>query len=283
MDELKLEDLTINEKKYYFETKQNRASQDRIHSCKIVNDEIEYFVIFDGHGDIKSNKHTVDFCVNELHRCLESALKKLADRDDIIAFKKTIVDCFVFFDFEMYMSQLEGGSTCSLLLIDTKYKKYYAINLGDSRLIISNLDGTIEFESQDHTPQSERTRIESTNLARVVVRSQTNSYFAIGREGLCVSRAFGDFKFKHTKLKKYDPLNSVLLCLPTIECNDLKENTMFLMTSDGAFDCGFSSQEFIDAFFIETTIETMEKNVKNAINIVSKKTNDDVTIGIVLV
>ncbi len=273
----------------YFETKQQRAHEDRFRVCKIINDEISYFAVFDGHGGGMKPNHMVDYCVSNLHLKLEEYLFKLKNRSNEKDVIKIIEFCFLYFDAIAYDNKLNCGCTCCLLLIDHKYENVFVVNLGDSRCILFSPDGRIQYESKDHTPISEKNRIEKTMMATVhsECRKGWESSYLLSKKdgGIRVSRSFGDFQFKTTKTEKYHPTNGPMSSKPTIDCRKLEKNQYFILSTDGAFDmnCMMTSQELVDGFFVETNSETMIANIQSAINAVSERTTDDVTIGIVLV
>ena len=286
----KLKEWNENEFKSmdYFKTKQQRAHEDRFQACKILNNEVSYYAVFDGHGGLKEN-HTVDYCTSNLHVLLEKHLSKLKDRGNEKSVKIIIEYCFLYLDRLAYNKKLNCGCTCCLLLIDHKYEKVFIVNLGDSRCICFSPDGTIKYESKDHTPISEKVRIEATLMATVHSESRKgweSSYLAIpNKGGIRVSRSFGDFQFKSTRTENYHPTKGAMSAFPVIDCMKLKKNRIFLLSTDGAFDmnCRMTSQELVDGFFVCTNEETMIKNVENAVEAVSQRTTDDVTIGIVLI
>lgn len=64
-------------------------------------------------------------------------------------------------DIEMYVDNLDFGSTCTCLLIDQDRRKIYQVNLGDSRSVIF-VDDKIISVTEDHQPNNneEKMRIE---------------------------------------------------------------------------------------------------------------------------
>lgn len=289
----KLEEWNLNDKpiteqniilKSHFQTKQQRAGEDRFQMCKILNNEVLYYGVFDGHGGSIPKNHIVDYCKENLHLRLEDVLSRI-NRDSFKFVADVISKCFLDFDTEMYNLKLSKGSCCCLLLIDLKYNKCFIVNLGDSRCIVFKKDGEIVFETKDHTPISEKKRIDALGITKITIDGKKGDFESsflsnpnIG--GIRVSRAFGDFKFKETKNLRYHHSEGSVISAPTIDCLDFKYDLCFVLSTDGPFDMSsrLTSQEFIDNYFVAKQ-PSIQQQVENAIQLVSKRTNDDITIG----
>ncbi len=273
---------------YHFETKQQRAGEDRFQTSMLIEKQLLYLAVFDGHGG-KNKNHAVDYCQENLHLYLEMKLKQMKDRSNEKDVINVIKESFLEFDRDMYNKNLVCGATCCMILIDFVHKCFYIANLGDSKCIICSPGGTIYYESRDHTPLIEQKRIELADCdARIVIQqfnNQDTSYIEVPvGGGLRVSRSFGDFLFKKTKKKSYSTTEGVVSSLPDVDYFPLLKNQRFILSTDGAFDVQsqLTSQEFIDDFCVETTTETLEMNITKAVRDISRRTNDDVTVGMLI-
>ncbi len=283
----------INQRKmelsYHFETKQQRAGEDRFQTSMLIEKQLLYLAVFDGHGGLQHKNHTVDYCQENLHLYLEMKLKQMKDRSNEKDVLNVIKESFLEFDRHMYNKNLVCGATCCMILIDFVHKCFYITNLGDSKCFICSPDGTIHYESKNHTPLIEQRRIELADCeARIVIQTfnnQDTSYVEVPiGGGLRVSRSFGDFLFKKTKKKSYCATEGAVSSLPVVDYFPLLKNQRFILSTDGPFDVQsqLTSQEFIDKFFLETTTETLQMNITKAVRNISARTTDDITIGMLI-
>lgn len=255
-----------------FSQKQKRSSEDR-YQIKTFGD-FTYYAVFDGHGGLSRQKvNVVDFCQQHLHDYLELHLKNVTDTSDTTQMVEAIKNTFIFFDKEMFLAKMHGGSTCTMLLIDNKNGFIYQINLGDSRSIIFDHSLKIISVTKDHKPtdQDEKIRI-----------FQSGQFVNIGRVSgiLAVSRAFGDFDeiFKFVN-GKYDSILSSVSVVPDV--NILRKGPWrILMMSDAPFESDFYSNTKL----VEISQKLRSLNVdpmfisSQLVSDIDTRTTDDITI-----
>ena len=108
--------------------------------------------------------------------------------------------------------------------------KYICANAGDSRVILSKMDGSVVPLSEDHKPDN------PGELARI---EAGGGYVAEGRVcgNLSLSRAFGDFHYKQNVKKDYK--NQLITVDPEIITVDRKpdEDDFLVLACDGIWDC----------------------------------------------
>jgi serine/threonine protein phosphatase PrpC len=238
-----------------------RSGEDR-YVTAILNGNIEMYGVFDGHGGYGVAAHLRDNLPMAIARAISGI--NFNDENDI---KNRITNAYIIFDRDMYNSVLVSGSTAVVALYSNGI--LYLINLGDSRAIVFNNNGTIIGQTHDHKPSEERERIEMAGGNVVNIRG----VFRIDGT-LAVSRAFGDFGFKHIiPSKEYNPRGPVSV-IPDITKYQVQVGTYILLASDGLYDV-FTSQIAVD-----TVIRS--GNILNAcqelVNQARQRTTDDITV-----
>ena len=111
-----------------------------------------------------------------------------------------------------------SGSTCNVLVIDKKEKKFYLANIGDSRAIMSLKNGNIYQISEDHKPNKLKEKELIYKKGGFVQNNRVNGI-------LSMSRAIGDSK-----------IAKVLSPIPDIYRGSLKNFDFIIQTSDGLLD-----------------------------------------------
>lgn len=128
-----------------------------------------------------------------------------------------------------------SGSTFVCLV--WKGSKVWTANLGDSRLIVSNIKhGEIIFETKDHKVEErqERRRLEAAGCEVKTTRyrdgHKVSRVFRRGYEypGLCMSRTFGDISVKKLGITAEPDVHAIDV--------DIGEHPFALLASDGVWD-----------------------------------------------
>jgi len=136
------------------------------------NNPVQFYAIFDGHAGSQ--------CANWLKRNLPIVMTKFLNVEKDV--ETAIKHAFKYADDVLIAQKCTSGSTCVALLIEEKTNFAWTINLGDSRVLLSN-----GFSSVDQTPQSDAKRI-----------MKEGGFIANDRVCgvLGVARAFGDSLLK---------------------------------------------------------------------------------------
>lgn len=235
-----------------------RANEDR-YSINIINGEIQYFGLFDGHGNANGNdpKHIVDRAKNLLSEYIVDGLDDFNNWDNNKIMKFMLTKVFTKFDEDSFKLDFKYGTTANVVLI---YKDdIYQVNLGDSRSVIFNDEGKIISETKDHKPDNEIKSIEENG--GFVLCNKVN-----GR--LAVSRAFGDWILKPIISNK-----------PDIIITKKVANSYIIIGSDGLFEGFLSSQNLVN--FVNNKLNE-GINMKDIVGLATERakllTNDDITI-----
>eukprot|EP01017_Pseudomicrothorax_dubius_P023902 TRINITY_DN2544_c0_g1_i1.p1 TRINITY_DN2544_c0_g1~~TRINITY_DN2544_c0_g1_i1.p1 ORF type:complete len:537 (+),score=106.58 TRINITY_DN2544_c0_g1_i1:68-1678(+) len=220
-----------------------------------------FFAVFDGHGGsscsefLKNNLHTLIFhskyYPQDVPHAIEEALQHLDSAFlDYVEANPHDVTC--------------GSCSIFALMVDDMC---YVANVGDSRAILSSLDGKIVSQlSVDHKPNDPGELKRLTEAGAKVAQLE----FAVddaGKDfvkfgpyrmfppGLSVSRAVGDIEGKDPK---YGGLKNTLISTPDIFSFRLNpENDFMVLASDGLFDV-VSNEEVIKLVY-ETASENFGK------------------------
>jgi len=177
--------------------------------------------VLDGHGGRKA----VDFWTEGLSKWLRDELSKIAV-PTLERVKNAVEEVFLDSDKQWYDQNCStSGTTFTGVLIFSKEKVVYLINLGDSRTVLF-LDRKI-ISSKDHKPSnpSEEERV-----------GKAGGYVSWNRvDGiLAVSRALGDIDFKG--ISKYKGREAKVSPVPDVTEYPFSKDTKIIMASDGLFD-----------------------------------------------
>lgn len=149
--------------------------------------------VFDGHG----GRYVSTFLQQRMHLLLD-LLRTDAQVQDKDRVMNLLVDFFERLDRSLYgnVGSFRCGSTATVLLLDTKLRRAFVANVGDSRTVIFSRKGIL-LETCDHKPNSvaELKRLEKLRRTEPDVIKQVGSIFRV-RGSLAVSRAFGDWYYK---------------------------------------------------------------------------------------
>lgn len=194
----------------------HRESMEDTHianSFTMNGERIEMFGVFDGHGGTETSIIIADHIVNYFANNLKKFTKSNAKR--------------VFMDFadevdSMGWTELKSSGSTAVVFLRRGSDGIF-INLGDSRGMVIDEDGEIVFVTEDHTPDSEKKRIESQG------GMVTGGYISAPNTNwmLAVSRAIGDLHFKDT---------GILITEPDVTKVKIPVNGRLLLSCDGLFE-----------------------------------------------
>lgn len=189
----------------------------------ICHEPVAYYAIFDGHG----GNACADYLKENLYKYLQKYLKGI---NDVQEWKAYIAQCFNECDLEFSKSFPEVskvmGSTALVVMV--MGRNVVLANTGDCRAVISRRGEAIQLTT-DHKPDiaDEKSRIEAAG-----------GFVTSGRvlNKLGVSRAFGDFNFKHPK--------KTIICDPEINIFELNsyQDEFLVLGCDGLFEA-YTNQE----------------------------------------
>ena len=180
--------------------------------------QYSFYCILDGHGGSKVSKY-IQQSYPKLLKMKLKTYKKAYKIQNII--KMTLENI------EKQLKMIGGrncGSTFCGLLIDHKSKKFYSINIGDSKLLSFSASKSdkltkTEFLTVDHKVSDFREKERILKNGGVVVNERLGG-------NLMISRSLGDFD-----MRKFG-----LISTPDIEEFFLKEGRLFFLASDGIWD-----------------------------------------------
>ncbi len=264
---------------------QQRAFEDRYQAKKIG--PFRYFAIFDGHGSPKNvdEDHVVDYLTKNLHTRLAEQLF-ITNIKDENAVKISIQHTFINLDIELHRNKKQNGSTCTMILIHDECNRIYQVNLGDSRSIIFNGKDTIAYNdkiisiTKDHIPMNDEARILGAG-GEIVMGRISHELGSIG-----LSRAFGDFEFKHNSFSKestYDPINGIISGNPDVKIISVTEPMFIILTSDAPYEeCAFTDFMLVNMFSY-SDIKNLDARAMDMMLKIIPKTSDDITLILVSV
>jgi protein phosphatase PTC4 len=211
-----------------------------IHGAREV--DIKIYAVFDGHGGAESSlflSHELIPILIEQLQAMDKTNHKTTQGLIIHKIKKAFLKA----DYELYNHlkhhRSQSGSTAIVgIIVDNT--ELYSINTGDSRLIISH-DGHSKDLSYDHKP---------THIGELIRINDAGGSVSYNRVGgvLALSRAFGDFGFKHRELKTHELLHSEetqVTVEPEIIIHKIQLNDEFIVLAcDGIWDV-FNSRDLI--------------------------------------
>ncbi|CAE7185279.1 hypothetical protein CFE70_006273 [Pyrenophora teres f. teres 0-1] len=180
--------------------------------------ELAIFAVYDGHGGTE----VVNYVSQHLHEHLEEHLNNPTKATSPVEYKHAIQCALKSIDKELDRDNLDGGSTVTLALIDTKQNLLVHANLGDSHAFFadhepaspqslspssptrgdsiscSGLNWHVDCLSVEHAPDNplEKQRIEKAG-------GEINYRSGIARiGGVSMSRALGDLDYKRPRVNR---------------------------------------------------------------------------------
>jgi serine/threonine protein phosphatase PrpC len=203
--------------------------------------------------DVIPVNHIVNY-ITQLPVYVRHHLNNCINTDSITidSFKKALETACINFDVDMYQKKVEYGATCVFYIIDKTFtNSIYLVNIGDSRAIIfNNKTGLILTETADHNPNNIMERNRIIDAGRYV-------FFGRVDGELAVARSFGDYKYKNTKTKEYDPIEGAVSAVPdvyqismkTLFMNTYDHDIAIMLTSDSPFD-RYNNKWMVDNFIM---------------------------------
>jgi len=171
-----------------------RTMEDRISVVgSFLDDDADYFGIFDGHGGKDVANHAADF----MHALLYDKLKEYDNSPtpvpDNVA-KNALSRTFLELQDEIEMSEppMMGGATAIVTLIH--HNRVFVANAGDARIVYGTEAGAARRITHDHKPgnpdEKERIEKEGGFVTAVTLKSGEQLFRVCG--AIAVSRALGD-------------------------------------------------------------------------------------------
>lgn len=195
---------------------------------------LDYFAVFDGHGDDKVSSFLESHFKDLLKFELDNYFPDLSIEQCLY---KAFADLANLLPREMAMN---SGSTAVVIIKDKK--TLYIANVGDSRVIINNNKKAVPI-SEDHKPSD---KAEYDRIVKLGGRVIIDPYGTARVNGtLAVSRAVGDFYLS--------PYVSGLPDIYTVKL--IKANKYLIAATDGLWDV-FDNQELVN--LIEAMMENDE-------------------------
>lgn len=251
--------------------KQNRSGEDYLTLATIG--DMKFYGVYDGHGcspstpDSSRSKHVAIYLKDYFHHYIADCLENVNMNDDN-AVKNALTTMCINLDRYLFNAGGLHGSTCCCVF--TSSSKIYIINLGDSHCLILDDKNTIVFESVDHTPESERTRI---CAAGGMVKFSSGLMRVDGI--LAMSRSFGDFNLKRRGTSQEYRSDGRVTPEPDVTIIPYKKGLVLVIGTDGLF-CDNSMIQTIRSCITRTnlknsSVELMEQSQ-------SRNSNDDTAI-----
>lgn len=161
-------------------------------------------------------------------------------------------------------SSQKSGSTLNLLFINKNTKKYYVLNVGDSRCLVNYNNGQIKQISNDHRLNIEKERDRIYLKGGVIINNRVNGM-------LGMSRSLGDKN-----------LSKIISSKPDLYFGYIKNIKYFIQGTDGVFDY-INNNELIE--YINKEIIKYKKKyifMKNLGRYIykNKKSEDNITISL---
>jgi protein phosphatase len=218
-----------------------RHRNEDAHACVEKNGTV-FNGVFDGHSNEKCSQYVAE---NLPHFLLED--EKMTPH----SIEMACLD----FDKKIIEESIESGSTATFSIIKKEKDSYDVLigNIGDSTTIVLDRDADylVTHVTTEHKPSSEK------ETARI---KKANGIVTNGRvDGLSVSRAFGDPKFKNPE----QPLNSKVIALPDIKKLKCNDGDVIIHICDGITERDFPTVEVVQ--FI---VENMKKYYNKDLSIV---------------
>lgn len=205
-------------------------SRDPEDYCVIQDDVPNEFIaaVFDGHGGTYVARHLEKNWIPVLRAEIEKTQANIVNRHNLEdAFKNACntVD-------RQVQHRRSGSTLCSVMIQDGIA---HIANVGDSRLIVVNTDGSIGFITQDHTADNPEENDRLIKLSAHIIQDQEEKRIYFYNGNIRPSRVIGDYDIDST---------SVILtsnpdyCKLTLTSNNLA----IVIATDGLWDIFDSKQ-----------------------------------------
>ncbi|OHT05700.1 Protein phosphatase 2C 1 [Tritrichomonas foetus] len=217
--------------------------------CTIVGEfageNTQFYGIFDGHGGGECSTYVA----NHLHPLIA---KKISEGIEVFDAMQESIDEINKHAVEKWKNQ---GTTVAIAVIIKD--KLYTANVGDSRLVLVNEDGSCQRLSYDHkaTDRSEQERIRAN--CGLIQDGRVGGFLAL-------SRAVGDGAFE-----------GFISCEAYMTVTDFTHDQGLIIACDGVWDV-LTDQEAADIYNQSADASTAAKNIKQAA--IDNKTTDNVVV-----
>lgn len=208
---------------------QNRSYEDRF--TVMHNNNITYYGVFDGHGDLDKKTYKIDpahvvlYLRDNLHNHIAERLGSQPDKLTDLQIKEIITKTFRDVDKYMFDNGGKYGSTCCIIIIIGR--RIVIASTGDSKAILYK--PTEHFTTLDHKPQNESKRV-------IDAGGWVSHNRVCGT--LAMSRAFGDYEYK--LFNNQYTFDGCVIVQPDVTIIPIDGDMKFILATDGLFD-GFSS------------------------------------------
>lgn len=253
---------------YQTNTMQGRRPYNEDEVDIVINNKVNYFGLFDGHGG------------NDVSKYLKKHLKNYFIGEEIKAEigKSKSCDKYIskVFDFvqnkltDYHLPSKATGSTALLSMFYTcnSHKMVKVINLGDCRAVACNLDNIAIPLTKDHKPTSYDEFKRITQMGGKILHEKNDDPRI---NGLAVSRSFGDLDSKpHVSHS------------PEMYDYDTRKFKFVIMGCDGIWDV-MSNQDAVDLVLSEMEIKTKNIAAKLTQYAFDKGSQDNLTCIIVYI
>jgi len=206
-----------------------------------LGENVSLYAILDGHGPGDSNNEATKHFVKLIPRNLYNSLKKVKDLYNKKEVTEAIQKCFLKLDEDWWTKNKENRTGTTFTGLLQLPKKFYTINIGDSRIVIKQ--GSKLFTTKDSDILEDKGRI--LKAGHTIAHLGT---WRIEAGGLAVSRALGDNHLKSID-GKYAGKKAAVLPIPDVECYTRKGNERIVLACDGIFDELTSEEVVSEKFF----------------------------------
>jgi len=153
---------------------------------------------------------------------------------------------------EKYLGKYEEDGCTAVVAILTEDNQLYIAHAGDSRCVLSTVDGKASTPTKDHKPNDEieKKRIESTvhEVQKDTILFNGKRVFSYRIDGIIsVSRSIGDLNFKDNQ--ELGPEAQAICCIPDISQHTIRNGQLILLACDGLWDV-MTDQQAVD-FILE--------------------------------
>ena len=204
-----------------------------------------FFGVYDGHAGMQVSQHVAEKLLSSILKT--EGLKNHTDTEQV---SQGIKEGFLNLDSDIAKSQnvVEGkdhsGTTVVVVIVSPTH--IYFANCGDSRGLLCR-SSAVEFATADHKPSNKEEKARIEKAGGNVLLSRVNG-------SLAVSRALGDFAFKHlSELKQTEQMVSPEPDVTVLE-RQPDSDEYILLACDGVWDVitNENAVEYIHARLRET-------------------------------
>jgi len=240
-----------------FSTKGKRKTNEDAHLILLSIPEeptSAFFGVWDGHGGKKASAY-----------CKKKMIKHIATQENFATDKiNALLQGFIKTD-EKYLGKYEEDGCTVVVTILTEDNQLYVAHAGDSRCVVSTLDGKALTLTTDHKPNDEleKQRIESTvhEVQKDTILFNGKRVFAYRIDGIIsVSRSIGDSNFKDNQ--EVGPEAQAITCIPDISQHTIQNGQLIILACDGLWDV-LTDQQVVDFILENKKSQDLQKIASN--------------------